>query len=962
MLDGLQGKVAGAEISSTGGPGAATKVILRGYGVISGGNNQPLYVIDGVPLSDAQFQSNDNLAFGGSNPLLYGNNPFTNVQNFGNGMNDINPNDIESITILKGTAASSLYGGLAKNGAIMITTKKGRAGKPKVEFSGAFNLSSVGKLPEYQSEFGQGWGGVFVLDENGSWGPRLDGKERLWGSIVDHSQLMKPFSFQKDNLRKFYDIGNELNNTVDISGGNETNRFYFSYGNVTSDGILPTTADLLVRNSFALRTNCSFNRFSINTSFNYVNRKLNTPGTGQTGADGGGIFESILQVPVDIPISDFRDYKNKFFNQNSYFTPFAENPYFGLSENGNTQISDRFFGNVNMAYRFASFLSAELRIGGDFTDARTKGWKQVSAPTPGSWDAGQNPEGAIKTPDVGSVFQGSDYFGIINGDFILKFNQDLNKDFNLEALAGANYYQSSERSEAAAITNLVVPGFFNLSNSSTPPLTSDFNSLRKREGVYGQATISFKNQIFLTGNVRNDWSSTLPLDHNAIFYPGVNLSWLASELFNSRNTLSYLKFRVAYGRTGSDPGPYQVYPKLGTGTVLLAFGSLTTPFNGVSGFGISNTIGNTGLKPILTDELEFGTELKLFNDRIGIDATVYQKKDKGQIYDVPIAPSSGFAYQVENLGTVTNQGIELTVNLIPVRTRNFNWSINYTYSRNINRVEELTGATQNPLIFGVAQGPELRAVVGKTVASIYAPVPQKSLAGQLVVDPSTGFPAQNISPLDKYGLTNGYLGSGLYDYTMGLSNSLTYKSFSLGFSFDFRYGGVMYSETSGFTYFTGTGVASTYNDRRPFIVPNSVNAVTDGAGNKTYVENKTFVGPGSLALGGIGSGQSDYTYGYYSPANNHGGGYSMEIFDRSFLKLRDVNLTFSLPAKWVAKIGVASASVGVYGKNFLLWTPRSNVYVDPEATNLSNDLIGQLGEFATAPLAKNFGAILKVRF
>ncbi|MBS1604900.1 MAG: TonB-dependent receptor plug domain-containing protein, partial [Bacteroidetes bacterium] len=222
-LDGLQGKIAGADISTTGGPGASTKVVLRSFGLI-GTSNQPLYVIDGVPLSDGQFQHTSTGIDGAD---------------YGNGMNNINPNDIESITILKGTAASSLYGGLAKNGAIMITTKKGRAGKLRVEYSGGANWSTVGKLPEYQDQFGQGWGGVFVLSENGSWGPRMDGQNRKWGSIVDGDQLSKPFSPIKDPLRKFYTTGSEVTNSVSLSGGNDITRFYASYSNVTSDGVVP---------------------------------------------------------------------------------------------------------------------------------------------------------------------------------------------------------------------------------------------------------------------------------------------------------------------------------------------------------------------------------------------------------------------------------------------------------------------------------------------------------------------------------------------------------------------------------------------------------------------------------------------------------------------------------------------------------------------------------------------------
>lgn len=947
MLDNLQGKVAGVEISNTGGPGSSTKVILRGIGVIAGANNQPLYVIDGVPLSDAQFQANTNLAAAG--------NVFTNTQDFGNGMNDINPNDIESITILKGTAASSLYGGLAKNGAIMITTKKGRAGKLRIEYSSSADFSLIGKLPDYETEFGQGWGGVFVLSENGSWGPRLDDKDRLWGAVVDNSQLIKPFSFQKNGMRDFFDMGSQYNNSIALSGGNEANRFFFSYGNTTSDGVMPTKADYLQRNTFALRTNSTFDKFSINSSFNYVNRKLNTPSGGQAGADGGGVFQSLLQIPVDIPIKDFKDYKNKFFNTDNYFTPYAENPYFGLYENGNIQNTDRFFGNVNMSYKFNNDISAEFRFGGDFTNARTKSWKQVASPTPGSWNAGNNVEGAVKTPDVGSVAQASDYFGIINGDFIIKYSRDINNKFSLDALAGVNYYQSSIRSEATGITNLTVPSFFNLSNTRLTPITTDFNLLRRRMGAYAQATISFDNQLYLTGNVRNDWSSTLPTNHNSIFYPGANLSWVASQLLSAKNTISFLKLRAAYGRTGSDPAPYQVYPKLAAGTIPLPFGTLNTPFNGVSGFSVDNVIGNANLKPIFTDEFEIGTEMKLLNDRIGIEVTGYDKKTKGQIFTVPIAPSTGYTNLVENLGTVSNKGIELTLNLKPVNTKNFTWSVIYTYTKNWNKVEELTGATQNPLIFGLNGGAELRAVTGKTVASIYAPVPQRTSDGKIVVDATTGLPTVNLEPLDQFGLANGYFGSGLYDYTMGLSNSVSYKNLSLNFSFDYRYGGVMYSSTASLVLFVGNGIATTYNDRRPFIIPNSVNAITDVSGKVTYTENQTFIGA-------TGSGQSDNTYAYYNGAQNPAGQSAMTIISKSFLKLRDINLSYDLPHQWVSKIGASNASIGVYGKNFLLWTPNSNVYVDPEATNLGNDLVSQFGEFAATPLSKNFGATLKITF
>jgi TonB-linked SusC/RagA family outer membrane protein len=943
LLDGLEGKVAGAEISNTGGPGSSTKVILRGVGAISGGDNQPLYVIDGVPMSNAGFQG------GGMG---------TDGADYGTGLNNINPNDIESLTILKGTAASSLYGGLGKNGAIMITTKRGRAGKLKIDYNGSLNFSQVGKLPDYQNEFGQGWAGVFVLDENGSWGPRLDGKPRLWGSVVDNSQLLKPFSAIKNNVRSFYTTGTEVSNSLSLSGGTETNRFYFSYGNTESDGVVPTRSDYLQRNTFALRTNSTFDAFSINTSFNYTNQSLSVPNTGQGTASGGGVFQSLLQIPVDIPIKDFRDYNNKFFNTDNFFTPYAENPYFGLNENGNNQKLDRIFGNLDLGYKFSSHLSTQFRLGGDFTNARTFEWKQPAAPKPGSWVGPNptNPEGATKTPDVGQVTQGSDYNSIINGDFIVKYNTDLGSNFGLDALVGANYYQSTGRSEATTVTNLTVPSFFNLSNTSKPPTTADAYGRQRRIGAYVQATFSYKDLVYLTGNVREDKSSTLPLSANSIFYPGANASWVISNMMDARNTLSYLKVRAGYGRTGSDPQAYLTNSSLANGATGLGFGSLTFPFNGVAGFRVSNQIANANLKPIFTDEVEGGVEAKFLKDRIGLDVTVYDRVTKGQIFAVPIGAGTGYTSIVQNLGQVSNKGIELTLNVKPVMTKDFTWSLTYLFTRNWNNVDNLNGnPTQNPVILS-EYAAEQRAVVGKTVASIYAPVAQKTPDGKTVVDATTGFPTLNQTPLDKYGLTNGYYGSGLYTYTMGLTNQFEYKGFVLSASLDFRYGGVMYSQTADMVLFTGNSKATTYNDRKPFVVPNSVNqSGLDGSGKPTYVENKTFIGA-------TAAGQADNSWGYYYPTQNQGSSYQFRIFDKSFLKLRDINLSYRLPSAWYSKIKATYASFGVYARNILLWTPKANIYVDPEQTNLGNDVGSYLGEFASSPLSKQFGAIIKISF
>ena len=923
VLNGLAGKIAGAEISNTGGPGSSTKVVLRGYGVIAGGNNQPLYVIDGMPLTDARIGSSGNT-------------------DYGNTANDINPNDVQSVTFLHGTSAASLYGSAARNGVIMITTKRGRSGKLHVDYAGSVNLTEVGKLPDMQSTFGQGWGGTFVLGENGSWGPKLDNKVRAWGSIVDNSQLIKPFSFIDNNIRDFYTTGVEMNNSIALSGGSATSSFYFSYGNVSSNGIMPGNSDYLGRNTLSLRTNSKFGKFSINSSLNYINKKVNAPFTGQGGSDGSSTFEDILQIPVDLPIHDFRDYHNKFFDVNSYFTPYAENPYYALYENFNTQTSDRFFGNVDLNYKLSSSFDAQLRIGADVDNARTFGYKAINAPAPGSWNAGGNTEGSSRAKDVGSVSEQSDYIGNINSDFILKYNHKINNNFHLDALAGYSFYQADSKDVNSEITNLLIPGFYNLSNSTIKPTTADSKSRRRLMGVYAQATLGYKEQLYLTLNARNDWSSTLPVDHNHFFYPGANLAWEASRTFGMENgTVSFLKFRAGYGKTGFDAQPYQLYPVLLVGNVGLPFGSITFPFNGVSSFQIQNSIANANLQPVLTSESEVGAEIRFFHDKIGIDATYYDKRTKGQIFNVPISPSTGYNSLVQNLGLVSNRGIEITVNIKPIETKNFTWLISYNYSKNDNKVINLTGGPKK-VILNTAYDAELDAIPGKSVTAMYAPVPTFTADGKIIVSEATGVPVQDTA--------KGYYGNAENNYRMGLTNTFTYKSWTLNATLDYREGGVMYSGTADLLNFVGNAIATTYNDRRPFILPNSVvQTGVDGNGKPTYKENTTPITESNFDS-------------YWYPTSNIALTYQQRIIDRSFLKIRDISLAYALPHSWASKLAASNLSLSVYARNLMLWTPADNPYIDPEASNLGNDLTSQLGEFRTAPTTKQFGIAVKANF
>ncbi|TCZ66528.1 SusC/RagA family TonB-linked outer membrane protein [Flaviaesturariibacter aridisoli] len=925
VLDGLQGRIAGADISTTGGqPGSSVKVVLRGYGNLSD-QNQPLYVIDGVPMSDSRLGSS----------VVEG-------LDFGNGLNDLNPADVENITVLKGTAAASLYGSQAKNGAIMITTRRGKAGKLRVGLSSAYTLSQVGMLPTMQSSFGQGWDALFWSPENGSWGPRLDGRDRLWGAVVNNSQLLKPFSFVENNIRDFYENGQEWNNTVSLSGGSDVLNFYLSYGNLNANGPLPSKADLLNRNTFSLRTNSRFNRLTIGTSFNYVNKLQNAVATQAESGVSAGMFEELLQIPVDIRIKDFADYHNQFFNVDNYFTPYAENPYFLLRENGSKQRSDRFYGNIDLGYKLTSWLSAQARLGGDFSNAGTFIWKARSEPSPGSWNDGGNTEGQQRSPNVGSVQQVNSYSGLINGDFILKAARDLGARLSLEALAGYNYNQQTARANASRIQDLVIPGFYQLSNSLNSPTATAAETRKRTMGVYAQTVLGYADQLFLTLNARNDWSSALPIERNSFFYPGANLSWVASRTFDlTRTPLSLLKLRAGYGKTGSDANPYLVYSTLVQGNVGLGFGNILFPFNGVPGFEVSNQIGNATLKPVITNELEAGAEIRLFQNRLGIDATYYVKKTEGQILGVPISPSSGFTALISNIGTVTNKGIELTLDGTPVRSKNFTWNIQYTFTRNRSNVDDL-GVGLDKINLNAAYDADFNIRPGYPVGIFEAPVARYTDDGRIIVNASTGYP--------EVAADKGIYGSSQRDYSMGLSNTFTYKDLSLGFGLDFRKGGLFYSGTADLLNFTGNAFNTTYNDRKPFIVPNSVNEVIDPASGKaTYVENTTYISSANY---------DDYFYTNSGKAI----AYNNRLLDKSFLKLKDVTLSYRLPRTLATKIHAENLSLSVFAKNLMLWTPKANRYIDPEASNFGNDLSSEMGEFRTGPTLRQFGVRLSANF
>lgn len=933
-LDGLQGRVPGADISTVGGqPGSSSKIILRGYSSFSttgGGNNQPLIVVDGVPFNNSRLGSfNDFLNSGGAD--------------FGNGLNDLNPNDIESISILKGAAATSLYGSRAANGVVIVTTKKGKAGKISVDFSSSAIFSTVGKLPDFQNGWGQGWNGDHWKEENGSWGPKLDGKDRLWGSVVDNSRLIKPYSAIDDNVRHFYDMGTEMSNTISVRGGNETANFYLSYGNVYNNGILPSNVDIYRRNTLALRGQLKTGPFTASGSLNYINKNGNTVSS-QADAAGSSTFENLIQIPRDLPITDFKDYTNKFFNVDNYFTPYASNPYYSLFENGNKNQNDRVFGNVELGYDFSKAINIRWRTGMDVADARVKDWQAVEWPNPNTWrgEPSTNAEATgLSSPLIGGVRELSDYAREVNSDFFINYNKDIGSDLNISGFIGGNYNDRESRSHESRITGLTIPKYYNITNTGSAPTTTSIIFRRRLLGAFAQANLAYKDYAYLTLNARNDWSSTLPPGKNSYFYPGANASFIVSRVANlSGAGISYLKLRGAIGRTGKDASEYLLQSVGVAGNASLGFGNILFPLRNVSAFEVGNTIGNSSLKPELTTEYEAGAEIRFLNNRLGLDVTYYDKRTKGQILSVPIAASTGYLSLVENFGLVQNKGVELAFNATPIRTNDFTWNINYTFSKNHNEVLELP-AGLNKIDFNSTYDIHMVAEVGRPIGIIEAPKRMQTEDGKWIVT-STGYFAQSPEA-EEYGTME-------RDYMMGLNNNFTFKNWSLGFNFDYRRGGVFVSRTADLTYFVGNAWLTQYNDRRPFIIPNSVvQTGTDAGGKPIYAENTTPVDMNHF---------DDYWYHTNNPALS----WENTILPKDFLKLRDITLSYRLPKAWAQGIRAQNISLSVIGRNFLIWVPQKNTFIDPEVTNLGNDLIGEFGEQATSATSKFYGAALRITF
>ena len=926
----LAGKVAGLQINSTSGdPGAASSVIIRGISSING-NNQPLYVVDGVPLQETTRQ-----AMGHTRAM--------------GGLSSINPNDIENMTVLKGAAATALYGSRAANGVIVITTKSGKKQGERnfqISYDGSVQWRNVSLLPKMQNKFGQGWNGTQTFIENGSWGPELDGSTQVYGPIWNHQQLIHEYSALEDNIKDFFDTGVSTSHSVSLNGVSSDNKmtYYLSYSYNHDDGIIPMDKDTYARNTIAYRGSYEATDWlKLSSSVNFAKSETNTVGSFQ----GTSMIDGVLEFPRDLSLVDRQDLSSAFNTPEAWYTPYGiTNPYWSIANNYDHNDSKQFFGKVQADIKPIKQLTLTYRFGFDYTDYDYK----IGEPK-------INLDDALINEDYGYAPSNMNQAGNVYSQYLRKY--ELNHDFlasfadkyldgklDVNVNVGVNMnerYQTWMQGQTDDLT--FETGFWDLTNGATKTTLNESQSKRRLVGLFGDVTLGWDDMIYLGFTARNDWSSTLPKDANSFFYPGVTLSWIFTKLIPENKILNFGKLRLAYGKTGNDASPYQIFPRFTQGTARAYYASDVAlfPMSGINAFQATNSIGSSTLKPEMTTEFEIGANLSFLQNRINVDFAYYNRVTDDQIFSLPVDPATGYTTMVTNFGKVRNKGVELLINLTPVQTRDFRWDIGFNFAKNNNEVESLPKSLEGGKvqIYNFSAGNDavyMYAEEGKPMGEFYTNLPQYTADGKLIVD-ANGQPLLSAEVEDTGKNVNA-------DWTGGVTTSFTYKGLSLSAALDIRKGGYMFSRSKNLAQFTGNAEVTLYNERRPFVIPNSV--VSDGNGG--YVENTQ----------PIYRNNTSYQNWFNNFGANEGG--EFYLLDRSYVKLRNITLAYTLPKSIVSKIYLSDVTLSLFCNNVFTWTHKANKYVDPEGSTVGNDLSGMFGELYVNPACRTFGFNVGLKF
>jgi TonB-linked SusC/RagA family outer membrane protein len=869
IVSAMQGQVAGVQITNSGGaPGMSSRIVVRGITSLDPSvSNQPLFVVDGIPIDNSTFEvasgTLENTPRGLSNRAL-----------------DINPNDIESVNVLKGAAATALYGVRAANGAIVITTKKGKTGKVQITANSTIGFDRINKYPSFQDKYGQGSNGLYAPDDIFP----------AWGAPIAVANLIDPEYRYYDNVKNAMQTGKTFDNYLSISGGNETSTFYASLSNTDQQGVIPfsTWNRTVAKVSGSLKFS---DKFSTSVSINYTN-------SGGNRVPHDRFMENLMYFPVTRDVRNFEDQEG-FQN----YVGLSDNPLYSAKYWTYEDNVDRILGNVFLNYRPAPWVSLNYRLGTDFYSD----FREEIAPGPrGVTDAYPiDATGYIEHTRITSR--------ILNSNFYAEFNKKISDKLNATLRIGHEVFEEERNSLVNTGKEFDIPQFFQFSNTRQ---LSTFQHLRERRlvGVYGDLLLSYDDYLYLNITGRNDWTSTLPAGNNSFFYPSYNLSFVFSEILGLPAAVSFGKLRASYGEVGKDTEPYltsTVYEK-----------GLGFPIDGVLAYSRSKVRGNEGLKPERTQTIDLGTELRFFENRLGVEFTWYKSNSKDQIFQVPISETTGYALLVENVGEIENQGIELILTGTPVRSTDLEWDVLVNFSRNRNKVIDIAeGLDEFPIAeqFGYSGSTvTMKLKEGDAYGNLYGTsyqryYPQDQIPTNLkylehdrpLIIGANGFPVRNTNQL--------VLGNAQPKWIGGIRNTFTYKGISLSFLIDARWGMDQYDQFHNFL--SAFGKLDYSENRNEMVVFDGV--LADGTTNSKEVYLGQAIGPD-----GADYGQGFYRVYFRTTSENF-------VKDASFVKLRNVSLSYSLPKIWLEKTPFQSVSVSATVNNIILWTPW--ITFDPES-------------------------------
>ncbi|BDD05743.1 SusC/RagA family TonB-linked outer membrane protein [Aureibacter tunicatorum] len=923
IVNSLSGKVAGVQINSNSNMGGSSRILIRGASSITG-NNQPLFVVDGVPLDNSNFGTSNQARGAGG-------------YDYGNAAQDINPDDIASMTVLKGAAAAALYGSRASNGVIVITTKSGKGKKGiGVSVNSGVTFEKVNLLPSYQNEYGGGTSEEFAIDpESGlpvvnfyadqSWGPKLQGQQVVqWHNIYDYEQGLtsqlttSPWVANPDNVKDFFQTGVTLTNNVAVQGGNDEANFRLSYTNKDITGIFPNSH--MSRNTFNFAGSTKLNdKLTVNANGSYVSsRAKGRPGTGY---DDGNVMQQFNQWGQRQWSNDLhKNYKNpdgsqRSWNRSSIDNPdlvYSNNPYWVRYENFQDDDRERFFGNVGMNYKITEEISVSAKAMTDFyTDSRRERLAVGSIRTDQAQGRGYYSEDVIRVKED-------------NYEFLTNYNKTFDNEISLNAFVGVNRRTKSyRRNYAETQDGLSVPGLYTLTNSvgSVIPIDDGYDKIVN--SVFGSASVGWRNMVFVDATFRNDWSSTLPTEggQNSFFYPSVTTSFVFSELGSlaNSNLLSFGKLRFGWASVGNDTDPYRL--------------AQTYPANPQGGFGgnpiytTPNTMNNSELKPETTESFELGLDLRFLQDRIGLDATVYSSRSYDQIIPVQTSAASGFVYKYINAGLMTNKGVELMLSGTPIKSSGgFQWDVVVNWAMNRNKVVELEDNLETLRLGTAPFAVTIEAVEGESYATIYGTAYQRDENGNKIV----GDDGLYLATEEKVAL-----GSAMADWTGGITNSVSYKGFTLTAVIDGSFGGKIFSTTNMWGRYSGMFEETTANNiRETGIVAAGVKR--DGSVNDINVDAKRYF--------------------------QHDNGYNIaeaDVYDASYIKLREVSLAYKIPNKLISKVGIQDMVFSVVGRNLALLYSEVP-HIDPEYAVSSGNVQGLEG--AATPMTASWGFNLNFKF